>query len=70
MHYILLYFHLQLNPTLRFGVRHLALDCRDLQVAEGVSKDILDKCGGMDALFAECLADVSAEVHQVDAFEY
>jgi len=34
-----------------------------------VSKDILNECGGVDAPFAECLADVPAEVHQVDAFE-
>ena len=50
-------------------MRHLALDGRDLQVAEGVSKDTLNKCGGVDTLFAECFADVPAEVHQVDAFE-
>jgi len=34
-----------------------------------VSKDFLNECGGVDAPFAECLADVPAEVHQVDAFE-
>jgi len=28
-----------------------------------VSKDTLNKYGGMDALFAECFADVPAEVH-------
>jgi hypothetical protein len=33
-----------------------------------VSKDTLNKCDGVDALFAECFADVPAEVHQVDAF--
>ena len=36
---------------------------------EGVSKGILNECGGVDALFAECFADVLTEVHQVDAFE-
>ena len=50
-------------------MRHLALDGRDLQVAEGVSKDTLNECGGVDAPFAECFADVPAEVHQVNAFE-
>ena len=50
-------------------MRHLTLNGWGLQVAEGVSKNILDKCGGVDAPSAECLADVPAEVHQVDAFE-
>ena len=50
-------------------MRHLAFDCCDLQVAEGVSKDTLNECGGVDAPFAECLADVPTEVHKVDAFE-
>ena len=36
---------------------------------QGVSKDFLNECGGVDAPFAECLADVPAEVHQVDAFD-
>ena len=61
-------FPIQLNPSLTFGVRHLAFDCCDLQVAESVSKDFLNECGGVDSPFAECFADVPAEVHQVNAF--
>ena len=38
-------------------------------VAESVSKDTLNECGGVDALFAESFANVPAEVHQVDTFE-
>ena len=34
-----------------------------------MSKDTLNECGGVDTLFAECLADVPTEVHQVDTFE-
>jgi len=34
-----------------------------------VSKDILNECGGVDALLAKRFADVPAEVHQVNAFE-
>ena len=64
------YIIIQLNPALGFGVRHLAFDCCDLQVAESVSKDTLNECGSVDALFAKCFADVPAEVHQVNAFEY
>ena len=30
----------------------------------------LNECGSVDALFAKCFADVPAEVHQVNAFEY
>ncbi len=50
-------------------MQHLAFDCCELQVAEGVSKDILNEYGGVDALFAKRLADVPAEVHQVDIFQ-
>ena len=50
-------------------MRHFAFDGRDFDIAEGVSKDSLNESGGVDASFAECLADVPAEVHQVDAFE-
>ena len=34
-----------------------------------MSKDSLNECGGVDAPFAECFANVPAEVHQVDAFQ-
>ena len=51
-------------------MRHLTLNGWDLQVAEGVSKNILDKCSGVDALFTECLADVPAGVHKVNTFEW
>ena len=34
-----------------------------------MSKGTLNECGGVDTLFAECLADVPTEVHQVDTFE-
>ena len=50
-------------------MRHLTLNGWDLQVAESVSKDILNECGGVNAFLAECFADIPAEVHQVDAFE-
>ena len=48
---------------------HFTLDGWDFDVTQGVSKDMLNECGGVDALFAECLADVPAEVHQVNTLE-
>ena len=34
-----------------------------------MSKDTFNECSGVDTLFAECFADIPAEVHQVDTFE-
>ena len=43
--------------------RWLRLRCRVER-----EKDTLNECGGVDAPFSECFADVPAEMHQVNAF--
>ena len=66
------YIIILLNPALRLSVRHFALDGRDFDIAESVSKENFDECDRADVFMLNHPYDESSRYNEDDglaAFE-